>query len=122
VVEAIIRTGSLGVPVVNAAGKLTLLQSAALLDRCAVVLTNDSGLMHVASARKRPLVAVFGSTVRRLGFAPYGHQSIVVERPEVLCRPCTGIGRARCPQGHFRCMLDISDDQVVAAASTLLRS
>jgi heptosyltransferase-2 len=121
-VEAMIRAGSPGVPVVNAAGKLTLLQSAALMDNCAVVLTNDSGLMHVASARKRPLVAVFGSTVRQLGFAPYGRQSIVVERPEVPCRPCTGIGRTRCPQGHFRCMLDISDDQVVAAASTLLRS
>jgi heptosyltransferase-2 len=109
-------------PVVNAAGRLSLLQSAALMDRCAVVLANDSGLMHVATARRRPLVAIFGSTVRQLGFAPYGRQSTVVERPEVLCRPCTGIGRERCPQGHFRCMLDISDDQVVAAASTLLRS
>lgn len=121
-VEALLRAGSPGMPVVNAAGRLTLLQSAALMDRCAVVLANDSGLMHVATARRRPLVAVFGSTVRQLGFAPYGRQSIVVERSEVLCRPCTGIGRARCPQGHFRCMLDISDDQVVAAASTLLRS
>lgn len=122
VVEARIRADAPGMPVANAAGKLTLLQSAALLDRCAVVLANDSGLMHVASARKRPLVAVFGSTVRQFGFAPYGRRSVVVERPEVLCRPCTGIGRARCPEGHFRCMLDISDDQVVAAASLLLRS
>jgi heptosyltransferase-2 len=120
-VESLIQQEVPGTPIVNVAGKLTLLESAALLDRCAIVLTNDSGLMHLASARKRPLVAIFGSTVRQLGFAPWGEASRIVERPEVPCRPCTAIGRASCPRGHFRCMRDISGDDVVTAASSLVR-
>lgn len=106
--------------VVNSAGRLTLLQCAALMDHCAVVIANDSGLMHVAAARKRPVVALFGSTVRQFGFVPYGTRSVVVERPDVRCRPCTHIGRASCPEGHFRCMNEITIDQVVGAVSSLL--
>lgn len=121
-VEGMIRRQFPAARIVNATGKLTLLQSAALMDRCAVILTNDSGLMHVASARKRPLVAIFGSTSGQLGFTPYGASSLVVERHDVPCRPCTAIGRASCPKGHFRCMRDISGEQVVAAATSILRT
>jgi hypothetical protein len=63
------------------------------MDRCMVVLTNDTGLMHVAAARKRKVVAVFGSTARQFGFFPFGTRSVVVEHPSLNCRPCTHIGR-----------------------------
>jgi heptosyltransferase-2 len=106
--------------VINTAGSCTLLETAAAMDRCAVVLTNDTGLMHLAASRKRPLVAVFGPTVRQLGFFPYGPQSHVVEHPGLSCRPCTGIGRATCPKGHFRCMMTIETPRVVEAARSLL--
>lgn len=118
-VEQEIRRQRRQITIVNSAGRLSLMQSAALMDRCTVVLVNDSGLMHVAAARRRPVVAVFGSTVRQFGFAPSGTHSIVVERPEVRCRPCTHIGRPMCPEGHFRCMNDITVDQVVRAANSL---
>ena len=86
------------------------------MDRCDVILTNDTGLMHLAASRRRPLVAVFGPTVRQLGFFPTGPASTVVEHPGLSCRPCTAIGRATCPRGHFRCMADIAESDVVAAA------
>lgn len=108
-------------PIVDAVGMLSLADTAAALDRCAVVLTNDSGLLHMASARRRPVVAVFGSTVRAFGFAPRGPHSRVVEAAGVECRPCSHIGRDRCPKGHFRCMLDIGEDMVLRAAHDALR-
>jgi len=121
-IAATIRDQSSGVRVAVLAGELSLLESAAAMDSCALVITNDSGLMHIAAARKRNVVAIFGSTVRQLGFFPYGTASRVVEQPDLRCRPCSHIGRDRCPRGHFRCMGDTTVDQVIRAANTLLSS
>ncbi len=110
------------VPVVNAAGMLSLIETAAAMDLCKVVVTNDSGLMHVAAARKRRVVAIFGSTVRQFGFFPPADRSIVIEEHGLKCRPCTPIGRASCPKGHFRCMLAITPARVIAAASAFMNS
>lgn len=110
------------VPVVNAAGMLSLTETAAAMDFCRVIVTNDSGLMHVAAARRRSVVAIFGSTVRQFGFFPPADRSIVVEEHGLKCRPCTPIGRASCPKGHFRCMLAIPPARVIAAASAFMNS
>jgi lipopolysaccharide heptosyltransferase II len=115
-----IRAQAPSIQVINTAGECTLLETAAAMDRCAVVLTNDTGLMHLAASRKRPLVAVFGPTVQQFGFFPFGDSSTVVEHPGLSCRPCTGIGRETCPQGHFRCMNDIEAPRVIEAARSLL--
>ncbi len=119
-VEEAVRNADPGRPVLNLCGQLPLAASAAAIDRCLLVITNDSGLMHVAAARKRPVVAVFGSTVYQFGFFPFGTRHEVVERNDLACRPCTAIGRESCPKGHFRCMLDISVEQVITAADRLL--
>ncbi len=108
------------VAVLATAGMLSLPETAAAMDHCALVVTNDSGLMHIASARKRKIVALFGSTVRHFGFFPPAGESIVVEEHDLDCRPCTPIGRSSCPRGHFRCMLDITPDRVIGAATALL--
>jgi len=105
----------------NLAGRTTIPEAAATIDACDVVVTNDSALAHVAAARKRPVVAIFGSTVREFGFAPYGTRSIVVEVEDLYCRPCTTIGRESCPESHFRCMREIVPDRVFEAITTLLR-
>jgi len=97
------------------AGKFSLLETAAALDYCSVVVSNDTGIMHIAAARKRNLVAIFGSTVREFGFFPYGTNNVVVEQEGLDCRPCSHIGRNSCPKGHFKCMKDISTDTVLAA-------
>ena len=104
----------------NLAGTLSLLETAAVLDSCTIIVSNDSGIMHMAVARKRPVVAIFGSTVREFGFFPSGAEDVVVERMGLSCRPCSHIGLEFCPRGHFRCMKEIDSSEVWEAASKVL--
>jgi len=97
--------------VTNLAGRLTLPQLAAYLGRLDAYLTNDSGPMHLAWTQDVPLVALFGPTVKRLGFFPRGANSTVLEA-DVPCRPCGLHGPKKCPEGHFRCMMDLTPDRV----------
>jgi heptosyltransferase-2 len=69
---------------------------------------------------KTKIVAIFGSTVKEFGFFPYGTESIVIEKP-VKCRPCSHIGRDKCPKGHFKCMRDIEVEEVFQACVKLLK-
>jgi lipopolysaccharide heptosyltransferase II len=108
--------------VVNCTGQSSLLETAALMDYCSLVVSNDSGLMHLASARGRPVIGIFGPTVKEFGFFPIGASTKVVERNRLECRPCSHLGGPRCPEGHFRCMLDINVDQVYQSVQTLLLS
>ena len=98
----------------RADGAQTLAETIAVLDRSDVVVSNDSGVMHLGAARRVPTVAIFGSTVKELGFAPYGVRHAIVDH-NVGCRPCSHIGRAQCPKGHFLCMTSITADEVLAA-------
>jgi lipopolysaccharide heptosyltransferase II len=107
--------------VLDLSGRLTLMETAAAMDRCSLIISNDSGLMHLAAARKRRLVAVFGSTTRQLGFFPPDNLSTVVENPVPPCRPCSHIGRSSCPEGHFDCMKGISVSEVLDAARKQLK-
>jgi heptosyltransferase-2 len=97
-----------------------LFETAALMKKCSVVITNDSGLMHLASLLKIPTVAIFGSTVKEFGFAPIYQKSIVVENNNLRCRPCSHIGRSECPRKHFKCMLEISPDLIVQKVEELI--
>lgn len=106
--------------IANMAGKFSLLETAAAMDRCSLVITNDSGLMHIAAARRRKVLAIFGSTVKEFGFFPFGTESVVVENESITCRPCTHIGLPACPKGHFKCMNDIPTSRVVEAALPFL--
>ena len=105
----------------NFAGEFSLLETAAALEFCDVVVTNDSGLMHLAAAKQKKIVAIFGSTVEQFGFFPYGTEAIVIENKQLDCRPCTHIGRKSCPKEHFKCMNDISVGEVFAAVQTLMK-
>ncbi|MFZ1978569.1 MAG: glycosyltransferase family 9 protein, partial [Bacteroidota bacterium] len=102
------------------AGLLSLLETAAAFEQCSCVVTNDSGLMHIAAAMKRKVVAIFGSTVKELGFFPQGDNNIVVENKNLRCRPCSHIGRESCPKKHFRCMKEITTDMVAHACAEQL--
>ena len=111
----------LDVPVVNGAGSLSLMHSAALLSRCRLLISNDSGLMHMAAALRVPVVAIFGPTVQEFGFYPFQTRAEVVSEP-LPCRPCSTKGSMRCPRGHHACMQDISSDRVLAAARAMWES
>jgi heptosyltransferase-2 len=113
-----IRQAMTGLPSrrgINLAGNATLEESIALLGRCDVVVSNDSGVMHLAVGRGARVVALFGSTTTDLGFAPLGREHIVVESTGLSCRPCHVHGRRWCPKGHFRCMRDLTVDLVEGA-------
>lgn len=93
-------------------GQLGLLETAAAMESCDVIVTNDTGLMHIATAMHRKTVAIFGSTVKEFGFFPYDPAAVVLEDAGLSCRPCSHIGRSECPEKHFKCMLEIQSDEV----------
>ena len=104
--------------VFDVAGKLSLLETAALMNYCQLVVTNDSGLMHIASALKKKVVAIFGSTTEELGFFPYTTNSLIVQNENLKCRPCSHVGLHKCPKKHFKCMKDIKAQQVIEAVES----
>lgn len=104
--------------VVNWCGKTSLLESAATLKNCNLLICNDSGLMHMATAFDLDIVAIFGPTVREFGFFPFSEKFDVIEHHDLNCRPCSYHGTNSCPKGHFRCMKEISPDQVYQVVST----
>ncbi|NTV92061.1 MAG: glycosyltransferase family 9 protein [Chlorobiaceae bacterium] len=95
--------------VVNLAGSCSLMQTAALLERCDAVLSNDTGLMHMASAFSKQLFVLFGSSSASFGFLPYHTPFKLFEVEGLRCRPCSHIGREHCPKGHFRCMNELQE-------------
>lgn len=86
------------------AGKLSFLQSAALISKARITYANDSAPLHIASAMNAPVAAVFCSTTPEFGFGPLSDRSFILETDEKLaCRPCGVHGKKECPLGHFKC-------------------
>lgn len=92
---------------IDATGKLSLLASAELIGRAAVIVTNDSAPLHLASAMGTPTVAIFGPTVPAFGFGPLAPSSTVAGHEALPCRPCDRHGPERCPLGHHKCMHEL---------------
>ncbi len=101
--------------VVDLCGRTTVLQLAALLERCSVLVTNDSGPMHLAAALSCPVVAIFGSTDPRIT-GPCAQNARVVSA-RVPCSPCL---KRQCPQGHLACMGAVSVEAVEAAVAEVM--
>jgi len=110
--------------VFNACGQFSLLQSAAVVSQAKLVITNDTGMMHIASAYNRNIISVWGNTVPAFGMTPYMPSnyanSFIAEAKEVGCRPCSKIGFAKCPKGHFDCMNKISVPELTEVAIRFL--
>ncbi len=100
--------------VLNLAGICSLMQTAAILERSDAVLCNDTGLMHIASAFDKKLFLLFGSSSAAFGFLPCHAPYDLFEVEGLHCRPCSHIGRDRCPKGHFRCMNDLSQTLIAS--------
>lgn len=104
-----IRQAAAHESVVNLAGRLSFLESAALMRGAVMNYANDSAPVHIASAVNAPMTAVFCSTVPAFGFTPLSDRRFVVETAQNLsCRPCGLHGRKACPEGHFACAESIS--------------
>ncbi len=93
---------------------LSLMDAAVLTKSARCLVSNDSGPMHLAAAVQTPVVALFGPTVEEFGFFPFRANAEVLQK-ELPCRPCSAMGTERCPKEHFKCMLDISVDEVLEA-------
>ena len=87
----------------NLAGKLNLLESAALIKDAKRTFVNDSGPMHIASAMNAPVTTFFCSTIPNFGFGPLSEDAKIVEVSNLTCRPCGLHGHKACPEGHFQC-------------------
>jgi heptosyltransferase-2 len=111
--EAIIQMTTSKSPV-NLCGELSYLQSAELMKYARMNYVNDSAPMHFASAVNAPVSAVYCSTVPSFGYGPLSDISFIVERSEPLyCRPCGLHGYGACPEGHFKCAMEIADRQLL---------
>ncbi|MBS1605889.1 MAG: glycosyltransferase family 9 protein, partial [Bacteroidetes bacterium] len=100
-------------------GRLSFLQSAALMRSAAMNYVNDSAPMHFASAVNAPVTAVYCSTIPGFGFGPLSDVKYIVEIQQPLdCRPCGLHGYKACPKGHFNCAYKIEESQLLQTLIT----
>lgn len=107
-----------GPSVINLCGKYSLGGSASIIRQAAVVVSHDTGLMHIAAAFNRPIVSIWGNTIPALGMYPFypadKNRGVIMEVEGLACRPCSKIGFETCPKGHFKCMKEQSIPKIVA--------
>ncbi len=110
--------------ILNACGQINLHQSSSLIRQSALVITNDTGLMHIAAAFKKPVISIWGNTIPEFGMYPYepdeDQKVVKAQVKDLKCRPCSKIGYKKCPKGHFKCMMDQDEDFIVREAQRLL--
>lgn len=109
------------VKIYNACGKYNLNESADLVRRAKLIISHDTGLMHIAAAFKKDIISVWGNTVPSFGMYPYQTTYEIFDVKKLWCRPCSKIGYAKCPLGHFKCMEKISIDGIVNRVNILLK-
>jgi len=106
-----------GENIYNACGKYSLNQSASLTQQSKMVITHDTGLMHIAVAFGKKIISVWGNTIPEFGMYPYipGKENFykIAEVNGLPCRPCSKIGFSECPKKHFKCMREINEELIV---------
>ena len=113
-----------GDKVFNACGQFTLMQSASLVKQARAIVSNDTGLMHVAAAFNKNIISVWGNTVPEFGMYPYmpgieGGKTEIAEVRGLKCRPCSRIGFESCPKGHFKCMNDQDTEKIASRLNVI---
>lgn len=104
------------VKIYNACGKFSLNESADIIRNAKLVISHDTGLMHIAAAFKKNILSVWGNTVPSFGMVPYQTKYEVFQVNKLWCRPCSKTGYNKCPLGHFKCMNNQSMDAIVESA------
>jgi ADP-heptose:LPS heptosyltransferase len=109
--------------VYNLCGKYNLNQSASWVQQAKLIITNDTGLMHIAAALHKPIISIWGNTIPGFGMFPYFPEnqkiSFISEVKGLSCRPCSKIGFRQCPKKHFKCMLNQDETTIVHKAIEL---
>lgn len=117
------------IKVYNACGKFSIDEAASLMQYAQIVIANDTGLMHIATALKKPMISLWGNTTPEMGMFPYyGYNnlkervhpmSMILENKSLGCRPCSKIGYQKCPKKHFKCMQQLDMQQLNTMAIQL---
>ncbi|MFC1563023.1 glycosyltransferase family 9 protein [candidate division KSB1 bacterium] len=105
----------------NFCGRLSIMESAALISKCSLIIANDAGPMHLAEALSKNLVAIFGPTVEEFGFFPINTNAVVVQKL-IFCRPCSNNGWKKCHKKETECLNEISSDDVINACLNLINN
>ena len=108
------------VKVYNACGKFSLNESADLVRNSQLVISHDTGLMHIAAAFKKYILSVWGNTVPSFGMTPYKTNYEIFQVNKLWCRPCSKTGFDECPLGHFKCMEHQDINAIVSKVNTRL--
>lgn len=107
----------IGELIFNACGKYSLNQSASLVQQSNTLITHDTGLMHIGVAFGIKIISIWGNTIPDLGMYPYypsnPEKYVIVENNNLKCRPCSKLGYDKCPKGHFKCMEEIDENQIL---------
>jgi len=106
--------------VVSVAGKISLIQSAALLKKCEILISNDSAPTHLGIAAGIPVLTIYCSTVPAFGFYPYTEGSGFISFDELNCKPCGIHGHEKCPIGTFECGFKLKPDSVILKMKEML--
>lgn len=103
--------------VINMCGKTTLQESIQLIKNAKMVITHDTGMMHIAASFQKEIISIWGNTIPEFGMTPFYEDGIarntIVQVENLPCRPCSKIGFEQCPKGHFSCMIEIDEDKIV---------
>ena len=112
--------------IINFCGKFSIHQSASVIKQSTLVLTHDTGMMHIAAAFKKRIISIWGNTVPAFGMYPYYPEGVdrntSFEVPDLKCRPCSKIGFNSCPKKHFKCMQDQDVERLVAQANDVFKA
>ena len=106
--------------VLNFCGKFSIDELISVINSLDIIITNDSGPMHIAAALKKKQIAIFGATHPILGFAPHNEKAIII-KADLDCQPCSLHGSEICPLEHFNCMKDINSDKIIKAINLFIR-
>ena len=106
----------------NACGKFSLNESADIVRRSHLVISLDTGLMHIAAAFKKTVFSVWGNTVPSFGMYPYLTDYKIFQVNKLWCRPCSKIGYDNCPLGHFKCMNQMDVKSIVESSMEFLKT
>lgn len=103
-----------GRDILNGCGQYNIHQSASLVRQSRVLITHDTGLMHIGAAFQKKIISIWGNTVPQFGMYPYrtDPSSTQFEVNNLTCRPCSKIGHEKCPKRHFKCMMEQDLDQM----------
>jgi len=108
-----------GVKIYNLCGKVNIPELIALIDTLDIIISNDSGPMHIAAALKKPQIAIFGGTHSILGFSPLNYNAVVLQA-NLSCQPCSTCGLDKCPLGTMACMKAITADHLLSVFEELI--